>query len=220
MAQAQQVLANYTTQNNQANAQRSDTELATVETGSSYAIDAGLYRAQAAQNAAPYPAFGPQGALYYIPRQTAYPRWFVAQVSNAYLSNPKKVTGTEYVLFTQAAPGAAWKNAIEPYRLSGASVPQVAVGADGLATPVERQGTTSLAVSPGRIGQLTAASLDGPARSPIRATSPTGSTRESGAPRPPRHPSPTSTWSPRAGRCSGSRRPAGARCCSTPTPPS
>ena len=160
MAQAQQVLANYTTQNNQANAQRSDTELATVETGSSYAIDAGLYRAQAAQNAAPYPAFGPQRALYYIPRQTAYPRWFVAQVSNAYLNNPKKVTGTEYVLFTQAAPGALWKDAIEPYLLPGVTAPQVRVGADGLATPVSA-GLTSLAVTPRQIGQLTAASLDG-----------------------------------------------------------
>jgi hypothetical protein len=165
MAQAQQVLANYTTRNNQANAQRSDTELATVETGSSYAIDAGLYRAQAAQNAAPYPAFGPQRALYYIPRQTAYPRWFVAQVSNAYLNNPKKVTGTEYVLFTQAAAGAPWKNAVEPYLLPGTSAPQVAVGADGLATPVSA-GATSLAVSPGRIGQLTAASLDGTGQVP------------------------------------------------------
>ena len=160
MAEAQQVLANYTTQNNQANAQRSDTGLAAVETGSSYAIDAGLYRTQAAQNAAPYPAFGPQRALYYIPRQTAYPRWFVAQVSNAYMNNPKKITGTEYVLFTQAAPGAAWKNAIEPYLLAGASTPQIAVGADGLATPVSA-GTTSLAVSPARIGPLTAAALDG-----------------------------------------------------------
>ena len=162
MAQAQQVLAAYTAANNQANARRSDTELATVETGSSYAIDAGLYRMQQAQNTAPYPAFGPQRARYYIPRQTAaaYPRWFVAQVFNAYLNNPKKVTGTEYLLFTQAAAGAPWKNAVEPYVLSGTSVPQVAVGADGLATPVSA-GSTSLAVSPARIGQLTAASLNG-----------------------------------------------------------
>jgi len=162
MAQAQQVLAGYTTANNQANAQRSDTELATIETASSYAIDAGIYRVQGAENAAPYPAFGPQRALYYIPRQTsaAYPRWFVVQVSNADLNNPKKVTGTEYLLFTQASPGAPWKNAIEPYLLPGATVPQVALGADGLATPVS-PAATSLAVSPARIGQLTAASLDG-----------------------------------------------------------
>jgi len=162
MAQAQQVLGGYTTANNQANAQRSGTMLATVETGSSFAIDTGLYRQQQAQHAAPYPAFAPMRALYYIPRQAAatYPHWFVAKVFNAYMSNPKKVTGTEYVLFTQAAPGAPWKNAIEPYMLSGASVPQITVGADGLATPVPAD-TASLAVSPARIGQLTAASLDG-----------------------------------------------------------
>ena len=76
------------------------------------------------------------------------------------MNNPKKITGTEYVLFTQAAPGASWKNAIEPYMLAGASTPQIAVGADGLATPVSA-GTTSLAVSPARIGPLTAAALDG-----------------------------------------------------------
>jgi len=162
MTQAQQALAGYTTANNQANAQRSGTMLATIETGSSYAIDTGLYRQQQAQHAAPYPAFAPVRALYYIPRQAAaaYPHWFVAKVFNAYMSNPKKVTGTEYVVFTQAAPGAPWKNAIEPYVLSGASVPQITVGADGLATPVPA-GTASLAVSPARIGQLTAASLDG-----------------------------------------------------------
>ena len=162
MAQAQQVMAGYTTANNQANAQRSGTMLATVETGSSFAIDTGLYRQQQAQHAAPYPAFAPMRALYYIPRQAAatYPHWFVAKVFNAYMSNPKKVTGTEYVVFTQAGPGAPWKNTVEPYMLSGASVPQITVGADGLATPVPAD-TASLAVSPARIGQLTAASLDG-----------------------------------------------------------
>src|SRR6516162_5184498 len=162
MTQAQQVLAGYTTANNQANAQRSGTMLATVETGSSFAIDTGLYRQQQAQHATPYPAFAPMRTLYYIPRQAAatYPHWFVAKVFNAYMSNPKKVTGTEYMLFTQTAPGAPWKNTIEPYMLSGASVPQITVGADGLATPVPA-GTASLAVSPARIGQLTAASLDG-----------------------------------------------------------
>src|SRR5579872_2553021 len=52
MAQASQVLANYTTANNTANAQRSDSVLATIETGSSYAVDAGLYRLQLAENVA------------------------------------------------------------------------------------------------------------------------------------------------------------------------
>jgi len=159
MAQASQVLAAYTSANNAANAQRSDAELATIETGSSYAIDAGLYRMQQAENEAPYPAFAPQSARYYIPRETGYPRWFVVQVTNADLDSPAKITGAEYLLFTQTAPGAPWKNAVEPYVLSGAAAPQVTLGAGGLATPVTA--ATPLAIPLGQIAEATAVSLDG-----------------------------------------------------------
>jgi hypothetical protein len=159
MTQAAQVLASYTSANNTANAQRSDAELATIETGSSYAIDAGVYRTQQAENAATYPAFAPLRAQYYIPRETSYPRWFVVQVTNADLASPAKAANTEYLLFTQAAPGAAWQDAIEPYVVAGAATPAIALGTDGLATPVT--GVTSLAVPMGQITQVTASSLDG-----------------------------------------------------------
>jgi len=164
MAQAKQVLAAYTTANNTANAQRSDSLLATIETGSSYAIDAGLYRLQGAENAATYPAFGPQRAQYYIPRETGYPRWFVVQVANAELAAPAKITGTEYLLFTQAGAGAPWQNAVEPYLLSGAAAPSVALGAGGLATPVTA--AMALSVPVGQIAQVTASSLDGAGQLP------------------------------------------------------
>jgi hypothetical protein len=162
MTEAQGVLAGYTSANNGANAQRNDALLATIETGTSYTIDAGIYRVQRAEQAPPYPAFGPARARYYIPRQqsAAYPRWFVAQVANANLASPGKVTGTEYLLFTQAAPGATWKNAIEPYLVPGATAPAIALGSDGLATAISPD-TTSLAVAPARLPGLTAASLDG-----------------------------------------------------------
>jgi hypothetical protein len=162
MTQARIVLAAYTSANNAANAQRSDTRLATIETGSSYAIDAGIYRVQGAEKAATYPAFGPRQAVFYIPGEPAaeYPHWFAVQVDNADLASSGKVTGTEYLVFTQAAPGARWLNAVEPYVLAGAATPRVALGADGLATQVDPQ-TTSLAVTPGQIGSLTAAALDG-----------------------------------------------------------
>jgi hypothetical protein len=160
MTQAAQVLAGYTSANNTANAQRSDTRLAAIETGSSYAVDAGIYRTQQAENSAPYPAFGPQRAQYYIPSETAYPRWFVVLVTNADLASPTKTTGMEYLLFTQAAPGAAWKNAVEPYVVTGAATPAVALSAGGLATPVTAM-TASLAVPAGQIAQVTASSLDG-----------------------------------------------------------
>ncbi len=161
IAQARQVVASYTTANNEANAELSDAVLSTIETGSSYAIDAGSYRVQRAEGAAPYPAFGPQHAQYYIPRQeTGYPRWFAVQVGNAALASPTTVTGTEYLVFTQAAAGAPWLNAIEPYVLSGAVSPQIAVGAGGLATAVS-PAAASLAVAPSQLPALTAASLDG-----------------------------------------------------------
>jgi hypothetical protein len=162
MTEAQGVLAGYTSANNGANAQRSNALLATIETGTSYTIDAGIYRVQRAEQAPPYPAFGPARAEYYIPRQqaAAYPHWFVAQVANANLARPGKVTGTEYLLFTQAAPGAPWKNAIEPYLVLGGRAPAISLGSDGLATAIAPD-TTSLAVAPARLPGLTAASLDG-----------------------------------------------------------
>ena len=158
-AQASEVLAGYTSANNAANAQRSDSVLATIETGSSYALDAGIYRVEQAENEAPYPPFGPQRAQYYIPRESAYPRWFVVQVANADLASPSTITGNEYLLFTQIAPGAAWKNTVEPYVVTGAATPAVALSAGALATPVTA--ATPLAVPLGQIAQVTASSLNG-----------------------------------------------------------
>jgi hypothetical protein len=162
LAAARNVLSAYTTANNSANARRSATTLATVETGGSYAIDAGLYTVQAADGAAPYAAFAPVAATYYIPLAEAAggTRWFVVQVSNAFAADPGKVTSTEYLLFTQAASGGAWQNAVEPYLLAGADAPQVAVAGDGLATAVSAT-ATSLAVVPGQLAERTAGAIDG-----------------------------------------------------------
>lgn len=162
LTQAQPVLARYTTVNNAANAQRSEALLATVESGSSLAIDAGLYQEQQATGTAPYSAFGPVQATYYIPRAepAGGPYWFVVQVANAFQSRPAAVTSDEYLLFTQSAAGGAWRNAIEPYLLANASAPQIAVDSDGLATAVSPVAAT-VAVAPGQFPAVTAASLDG-----------------------------------------------------------
>jgi len=160
--QARSVLAGYTKSNNDANAQRNDTLLATIETGSSYAIDAALYRSQRAAGTAPYPAFSPAKATYYIPRgeSATGPRWFIVQIANAFTADPGKVTSNEYMLFTQSTPGSAWRDAVEPYLLAGVSAPQVTVGADGLATAVSADATAAT-VAPGQLPAMTAASLDG-----------------------------------------------------------
>jgi hypothetical protein len=162
LATARSVLAGYTAANNSANARRNAATLATVETGGSYAIDAGLYTVQAADGAAPYAAFAPVAATYYIPRAepTGGTRWFVVQVANAFSANPKKVTSTEYLLFTQSASGGAWLNAVEPYLVGGANAPQVAVSGAGLATAVS-PAATSLAIAPGQLAERTATAIDG-----------------------------------------------------------
>jgi len=164
LTQAQAVLARYTTVNNSANAQRSKTMLAAVETGSSAAIDAGLYQEQQAAGTAPYPAFGPVQATYYIPRDepASGSQWFVVQVANAFRSSPATVTSDEYLLFTRPVPGGAWRNALEPYLLASATAPQVDVGADGMATAISPDAVT-VTVAPGQLPAVTAASLDGTA---------------------------------------------------------
>ena len=160
LSQAQAVVAAYTTANNAANAARSDTGLAAIETGSSEALDASLFQQGQAAGTAPFPAFGPVRSTYYLPRDepASGPRWFAVQVANAFTANPAKVTSTEYLLFTQASAGGPWRNALEPYLLSGASAPPVATGADGLATAVAPDAAD--AVAPGDLPAVTATALD------------------------------------------------------------
>ena len=165
-AQAQQVLATYTSTNNIANAQASQARLATVETGSSLAIDAGIDQANRASGSAPYPAYGPAHATYYIPLESpGYPRWFAVQVQNALASAPGQVINSEYLVFTQDTPGAPWKDAIEPFILPGATPPRVAIDASGYATAVTAT-AASLTLSPATAGEATATALDNGAGEP------------------------------------------------------
>lgn len=158
---AQAVLNSYTTTNNTANTQMSDSLLATYETGGSYALDAGSYREQQAMNLGPYPAFGPIHTHFYIPLESAaYPHWFAVEVTNATFAKPRKAANTELLVFTQASSSASWLQAVEPYIPAGSAVPPIALGRDGYATAVT-SATPGLAVAPGQIAAVTAQSLDG-----------------------------------------------------------
>ncbi|MGH3171564.1 MAG: hypothetical protein ACRDN0_37595, partial [Trebonia sp.] len=165
VAGAKAVLAGYTSANNTANARMSDGLLAAYETGSSYALDAGSYRQQAALKTGPYPAYGPVQTRFYIPREpAAYPHWFAVQVTNALLVKPgqtRQPANVEYLVFTQAAQGARWLEAAEPYVPRGGATPQVVLDAGGFATAVAA-GATGLAVTPGQMAMATAQSLTGP----------------------------------------------------------
>ena len=161
IAGAKAVLAGYTTANDRSNAKRSDRLLAAFESGSSYALDAGFYRAEQAEKAAPNPAFTQTRAQFYVPREAAaYPHWFAALVTNVDRAKRPTVRGTEYLVFTQAARGAPWKDTDEPYVAKGGAAPRIALGADGLATAVT-PGASGLAVTPATISAVTARSFDG-----------------------------------------------------------
>lgn len=160
-AQAARILASYTQANNQANDQLSSPLLSTVEDGTSYAIDAGVYRRDQAidgdRSGKPIPSFKPAAPRYYVPRLAAdqYPRWFVVQ------------TGQWYVLFSQSAKDASWLDAMEPslLRASGPT-PRVAVDSAGYAETVTSAG---LEVAPGMIQRATARALDGNGSAPVPA---------------------------------------------------
>jgi hypothetical protein len=161
MAGAKAVLAGYATANNRSNAKMSDSLLGTYESGSSYALDAGFYRAERGAKSAPYPAFTPAQAQFYIPREAAaYPHWFAALATNVGLAKGSRDLGIEYLVFTQAAPGAPWKDADEPYVPKGGAAATIALDADGLATAVA-PGASGLALTPATISTVTARSLDG-----------------------------------------------------------
>jgi serine/threonine protein kinase len=154
--QARQVLADATRVNNQANGAQSATQLATVEGGSSLAIDSADYRQQQAGNSRAYPSFAPLQASYYIPLESpdVYPHWFAV-----YETNPvDRSTGGGYLIFTQSGPGASWLDVLEPF-VNAAEVPTVAVNSSGYATavPVNAAG---LAMSPAAASRTTAGSLD------------------------------------------------------------
>ena len=164
-ADAERILASYWQVNNTANESRSDTLLKTVEAGSSYSMDAGTYQMDRVTDPAnrQYTAFTAENATYYIPRQPAgvYPRWFVARVTYANLAAPQHATGAGYVLFTQAAMNAPWKNDLEPYMLPGTGPgPFIETDSHGYAIAASASDEAGLSVTSAQIQEATAESLD------------------------------------------------------------
>jgi hypothetical protein len=160
-ADAENVVANYSKVNNKANAAYSDSLLGTIESGSSYTMDAGAYRFALGQSSrAAYVPFQLTGTAYYIPRlpQGSYPRWFAVKGTYATLTDGKNL-GPAYLVFAQDSAGAPWKDVIEPDILPGQSLPQIAVDTSGYAQSVAPDGA-GLNVAPGKIGQITAEWLD------------------------------------------------------------
>jgi len=160
-AEAERIVSHYLQANNEANESYSDSLLGTIESGSSYTMDAGSYRfALGESDRTPYVPFQLTGTRYYIPRlpRTDYPRWFVARGSYVTTAGGKNL-GSAYIVFAQDSAGAAWKDVVEPDILPGQSLPQIATDADGYAESVAAD-DTRLNVAPDKIGEVTAAWLD------------------------------------------------------------
>jgi hypothetical protein len=91
-----------------------------------------------------------------------YPRWFVARVTYASLAAPQHATGAGYVLFTQTAMNAPWKNDLEPYMLPGTGPgPFIETDAHGYAIAASAADQAGLSVTSAQIQEATAESLDG-----------------------------------------------------------
>jgi hypothetical protein len=129
-------------------------------------MDAGTYQMDRVTDPAnrQYTAFTAENATYYIPRQPAgaYPRWFAARVTYASLAAPRHATGAGYVLFTQAAMNAPWKNVLEPCMLPGAGPgPFIETDVHGYAIAASASDEAGLSVTSAQIQEATAGSLDG-----------------------------------------------------------
>lgn len=166
-ARAQQVLSHYTTVNNTANGATSDSLIAGVETGSSLAIDQGIYHQERAAGSGGFPAFAPASARFYIPLEdpASYPHWFAVRVSNAPATDPAVVTSREYLVFTQSQPGGPWLEAIEPFIRKDKAPPPVALDGNGFAKAV-RLSSSGLLLSPATASGATAAALNAGAGQP------------------------------------------------------
>lgn len=166
-AAAEAVLAAYWQVNSTANQERSASTLAGIETGSSYQLDTGQYRASlaASPDSSHYIPFTTANPVFLIPREPSgtYPRWWAVRVTYAGLASPDRtVPGSGYIVFTKAGAGAPWKNTLEPYVPPGSSTPTpfARTDAHGYAVQQDPADGTGLSLAPEALPALTAGSLD------------------------------------------------------------
>lgn len=161
-AQAQRVLSQYDTVNNRSNKLRQDSVLATYEGGSSYQIDAGIYRWTLSNDPSDknYAAVSDTSPQFFIPRQSGYPVWFAVRSLEVDASTPPK-QGYAYLVFTKASASAPWLEVREPnaFGLPAQPQPQVAT-AGGYATQVSPSDGTGLALAPDKIPAQDVSFLD------------------------------------------------------------
>jgi hypothetical protein len=164
---ARDVVAAFAAANNKANRSRSNQELAAIEAGSSYLLDAGQYQWMRSIDPGNgyYTPYAVQDPAYYIPLlpRSAYPRWFAVQVNWLATAGPEPGPhGPAYIVFNQATPGSGWRDVLEPNLIAATDAPQVTLDTAGFATAVDAQGSgDGLAAPPAMLPSMTAAVLNG-----------------------------------------------------------
>jgi hypothetical protein len=146
-SQAQQVLTNYQTVNNRANADLDGDLLATVETGDQLEMDRAGYRLRQAKKDK-YTPFTYSHPAFYIPRQDRYPKWFAVEAVSGQTRHA--------LLFTQDRAGGPWLLAADPFPSSPLS--GIALDKDGFATAVN-PADTNAALQPRKVASTHAATL-------------------------------------------------------------
>jgi len=163
VADARQVLGQYTTVNNRSNKLREASLLATYEGGSSYQIDAGGYRWTRASDPAnhSFAVIDYVDPNFYIPLQSGYPAWFAVralQQTSAKQADNQHV----YLVFTKASAQAPWMEVLEPNTsgLPAQASPPVAADASGYATQVSPADASGLRLAPAKLAAQDVTYLD------------------------------------------------------------
>ena len=162
-AAARHVLAAYLAANNEANRLRSARELASVEGGSSYRLDAGSYRwtrVTDPQNLH-YKPITFADPSFYIPRESGYPLWFAVRGQWTGLDGSQAGLDAAYLVFARASAAAPWLEVLEPDLLAGSPQIRIAITRAGYAEQVTAATADGMSVAPSAVQSLTARYLDG-----------------------------------------------------------
>jgi hypothetical protein len=146
-SQAEQILTNYQSINNRANADLDANLLSTVETGAQLEMDRAGYRLRQVKKDK-YTPFTYSRPAFYIPRQEAFPKWFAVDATSGHTRHA--------LLFVQDRAGGPWLLAADPFPSSG--LRGVALDKDGYATAVNPTDGDA-AVEPRKVAGVHAATL-------------------------------------------------------------
>jgi hypothetical protein len=153
VAQARQLLSRFQAVNDQANKARQESTLSGVEGGTSLQLDAQQYKFTAVTDPSNnnYTPLSYVNPVFFIPRQSGYPAWFVVRTLQSNAASPSK-NQEIYLVFSKASASAPWLDLLEPgaYGLPAQQQPQVSA-ASGMAVTADPADGSGLAIAPAKL---------------------------------------------------------------------